>query len=128
MSRYGLPVGFALVLCTVSLQAQDRPQRGKIKEVTADTITITVDGRDVKCTVSDNTKLMDAANQAITPPIQDRGVKAGATVMFLARERDGKSVLVGLKLVGEGGPGRDGLSISRESRARTAPSCCCPSA
>ena len=104
MRRWLLPVGFALVFCTASLQAQEGPRRGKIKEVTADTITITVDGSDVDCAVTADTKIMSAANQPIAPPLQDKDVKAGATVMFLARERDGKHVLVGLKLVGEGGP------------------------
>lgn len=102
MSRWLLPVGLVLALCTVSLQAQEQPRRGKIKEVTADTIT--VDGTDVDCAVTADTKIMSAANQPIAPPLQDKDVKAGATVMFLARERDGKHVLVGLKLVGEGGP------------------------
>ncbi len=96
MRRWLLPAGFALVLCAVPLQAQEGPRRGKIKEVTADTITITVDGTDVDCAVTADTKIMSVANQPITPPLQDQGVKAGATVMFLARERDGKHVLVGL--------------------------------
>jgi Cu/Ag efflux protein CusF len=92
----------------LSVQAQEGPRRGTIKEVTADTITITVEGKDVTCAVTADTRLMSAADKPITPPIQDKGVKAGATVMFLARERGGKAVLVGLKLVGERGPGGAG--------------------
>jgi Cu/Ag efflux protein CusF len=107
MFRRLFSAGLALALCSVSLQAQDRPQRGKIKEVTADSVTITVDGKDVQCELSANTKIMSAANEAITPPLDGKGVKPGAAVMFLTRERDGKSVLVGLRLMADDGPGKD---------------------
>jgi hypothetical protein len=70
MRHWLLPVGFALVLCAVPLQAQEGPRRGRIKEVTADTITITADGQDVTCAVTVDTKIMSAANQPITPPIE----------------------------------------------------------
>lgn len=103
MSRRLIPVALVFVLCAASLQAQEKPRRGKIKTVTGDAITITVDGKDVECTVSSDTRFMSSGNQAITPPIEEKGVKAGAAVMFLARERNGKSILIGLKLVGEGG-------------------------
>ena len=96
MSRYLLAVGFTRVLGTVPLQAQERPRRGTIKEVTANTVTITVDGTDIQCAVTADTRLMSAANPPIASPIEDKGVKAGATVIFLARERNGKSVLVRL--------------------------------
>ncbi len=104
MNRWLVSMGLAFALGAVSLQAQEGAQRGKIKEVTADTITIAVDGKDITCAVTADTRLMSAANQPITSPVQDQGVKAGAAVMFLARERDGRIVLIGLKLVGEGGP------------------------
>ena len=95
MKRWLSPVGFVLALFLVPLQAQEEPQRGKIKKVTADIISITIDGKDVVCAVTADTKFVNAANQMITPPIQDKGFKAGAAVMFLARKQDGKAVLLG---------------------------------
>jgi hypothetical protein len=52
MGRWILSVGFVLVLNTVSLQTQEGPRRGTIKDVTADTITITIDGTDIQCAVT----------------------------------------------------------------------------
>ena len=108
MNRRLLTLVLALTLCTASLQAQEGPQRGKIKKVTAQSITVTVDGKDVECTLAPNMRFMSAANEALSPPLEDKGVKAGAAVMFLARPRDGQSVLVGLKLLPAGGAGGPG--------------------
>jgi Cu/Ag efflux protein CusF len=116
MKRWLSPVGFVLALFLVPLQAQEEPQRGKIKKVTADIISITIDGKDVVCAVTADTKFVNAANQMITPPIQDKGFKAGAAVMFLAREQDGKAVLLGLKLVGESG--RPGSGDIRQGKIK----------
>lgn len=116
MSRWLVSIAFALALFAASVYAQEAPRRGTIKEVTADTITITVDGKDVQCAVTADTRIMSADHQTMTRPFQDKGLKAGATVMFLARQQNGKSVLVGLKLGGEdrqAGPGRGQGEIRR---------------
>ena len=58
MSRWILPVGFAFVLCTVSLQAQEGPRRGKIKEVDVEheVLTLVVDGKDEEFQLSEETQ------------------------------------------------------------------------
>lgn len=104
MHRYFVPLVFVFALCILPLPAQEGPQRGQIKKITPDTITITVDGKDMECALSPSTKIMNAASERITPPLQEKGVKPGAAVMFLAREQDGRTVLIGLKVVKEGAP------------------------
>lgn len=103
-------------LAAVAVQAQEGPQRGKIKAVNDDRVTITVDGKDVECAVSPQTRIMGPDGADIASPLPEKGVKPGAAVMFMARQRDGRSTLVGMKLVPEGqkaGRGGGGGEIRR---------------
>src|SRR5262245_45616036 len=92
----------ALVLGAGAVQAQDSPQRGRVKKVDAakGVITITADGKDQDYTVTDDTRVMDASNRPAKDGLKNEGFKEGAAVMFKAASKDGKPVLVGLKLVG----------------------------
>src|SRR6266545_1180268 len=95
-----------LTLGVGGLHAQESPQRGKVKTVDAakGVITLTVDGKDQEFTVTDATRIVDAANREAKDGLKNDGFKEGAAVMFKAATRDGKVVLVGLKLVGDAGP------------------------
>jgi hypothetical protein len=92
----------ATLICAAQLTAQD-PSRGKIKSVDADkgTIKITVADKDVEFAVTEKTRFMDAGGQPIKDRLKDGALKEGVPVMYRAEEKDGKLVLVGLKLVGE---------------------------
>lgn len=99
----GTVVGF--LLWTAALPAQEGPQRGRIKKVDPDkgTITITTaDGKDRDVVVTDSTRVVDAANKDVERRLKDKAFREGAAVLFKAETRDGKEVLVGLKLVGPG--------------------------
>ena len=97
-----------LAVLVGGLAAQEGIQRGRLKKLDADkkTVTITVGDKDETFTLTPRTRVMDAAGKEATPPLADRGFVAGARVAFKAEERDGRAVLVGLKLLGDGeGPG-----------------------
>ena len=100
---------YAVLGCAIlasGLSAQEGIRRGKVKKVDASkgTITITVDGKDQDFAVDDDTRIMDAAGQPARGGLKDEGFKEGAAVMFKVGEKDGKAVLVGLKLAGEDRP------------------------
>lgn len=94
-----------LALFAAVVAAQDAPQKASIKAVDADknTVTLTVGAKDVTFQVIPKTRLVGADNQDLTKRLQSPELKAGAAVMFLAREADGKQVLVGMKLQGPAG-------------------------
>jgi hypothetical protein len=107
MSRFVLAcAALTLALGVGGLHAQESPQRAKVKTVDAakGVITLTVDGKDQEFAVTDATRLVDAANREAKDGLKNDGFKEGAAVMFKAATKDGKAVLVGLKLVGDGGP------------------------
>src|SRR5262249_12957833 len=56
---------------------------------------------------AEKTKFKDAAGNAIKDGLKDKRFKEGVAVMFLARTQDGKEILFGMKLAGDGkgGPG-----------------------
>jgi hypothetical protein len=91
-----------VVLFTQALPAQEGIQRGRIKKIDADKsiITIAADGKDLEFNVVAETRIMDAANQAVKDRLRDKSLKEGAMVMFKPAMRDGKTILVGLKLAG----------------------------
>jgi hypothetical protein len=93
-----------LAILVTPARAQDCIQRGKINKTDAGkgAITITVDGTDRDFTVSPQTKIVDAANQDVVQRLGDARFKSGAAVLFKAVKRDGKDVLVGMKLAAAG--------------------------
>src|SRR5258708_3728342 len=109
MARRLFGVVAAVALFATVLLAQEGPQRGKIKKVDVDkgTVTITVDGKDQEVLVTDDTRLVDAANMDVAQRLKDKAFKEGAEVLFKAEDRGAKRVLVGMKL-GGGGPGAAG--------------------
>ncbi len=85
------------------LAQQSAPQRGKFKSLDRESglVTITTaEGVDVECTIVPQTMFRDGKGQPITD-FKEKGLPAGTDVMFLSRNRDGKNILVGLKLPGQ---------------------------
>jgi hypothetical protein len=91
---------------THSLTAQEGIQRGKVKKVDAakGIITITMDGKDQDFTVAEDTRIVDAAGRPAKDGLKHEGFTPGAAVMFKLGAKDGKTVLVGLKLAGDAQP------------------------
>src|SRR5262245_60735636 len=79
--------------------AQDNPQPAKIKKIDADKgiVTLTVNGKDVEAAVTERTQFRGEGRE-IKEGLKSPLFKEGADVMFLARERDVKLVLVGMRL------------------------------
>jgi hypothetical protein len=114
MSRALAGLASLLVLCPAALA--DGPQKGVIKSVDAGkaVVTITSDGKDLDITVPDDAKLMGADRQPLADGLKNKGLKAGAAVMFKAQPQDGKLVLEGLLLGGDDkGPSPPGGDIRR---------------
>jgi hypothetical protein len=100
-------LGYVVIGCAFfinGLSAQEGIQRGKVKKVDAakGAITITVDGKDLDFTLAEDARIMDAAGKPAKDGLKHEGFKPGAAVMFKAGEKDGKTVLVGLRLGGDG--------------------------
>src|SRR5262245_40274686 len=94
---------FAVIVlcsCLVATALGQQAQRARIKKVDAEkglvTLT-TADGADVECTVTPQTIIHDVNNQDIAD-FRQKGLPAGTAVMFRGEQRDGKFVLVGLKV------------------------------
>jgi Cu/Ag efflux protein CusF len=102
------------VLLVTALPAQEGIQRGKIKKVDADkgTIIITADGKDLELLVAETTRIVTPEGES-SKGIKDAALKEGALVMFKAVEKDGKHVLAGLRVGGEGGPREPGADIRK---------------
>ncbi len=103
-------LSLASLTCAGILLAQDGPQRGKIKSVDAEkgTITITAGDKDHELAVTDRSRIMDGSGGAIEKGLKDERLKVGASVMFRGVERDGRTMLDGLRLDGDGGQPREG--------------------
>ena len=96
----------AFVLLAGFAVAQDGIRRGTIKAIDADkgTIIITADGKEETFTISSDTRVVGAEGNALTKPFEDKSLTPGAAVMFKADTKNGKTVLVGLKLGGDPKP------------------------
>jgi hypothetical protein len=113
-----LVIGVALVLAVAAGSlAQQGPRQGKLKKVDADKgiVTITVGKEDQEFHVTKRTRLADEGGKDVADRLKDKRYKAGAPVMFLARDEDGKRVLVGMKLVRTGGGGLPGERITKDT-------------
>src|SRR5712691_11747168 len=109
---------FALttVAVTGGLIAQDGPQRGTIKKIdaTKPTVSITADGKDHEFTVTVQTRLMDPSGAEISEGLKDKRFREGAPVRFRTAQRDGQTVLLGLRLGdGQRPSGPEGGDIRR---------------
>jgi len=93
-------VGPACVLvATVGIVlAQDAIRRGTLKKIDAEkkTLVITSGGKDEEFALTDETRFAGVAGKDLAERL--RSLKEGSAVMFKGATRDGKSVLVGLKL------------------------------
>jgi hypothetical protein len=106
--RHLLTILVLLLLSKPLLAQQPAPQQGKFKSLDRKSglVTITtVDGVDVECAIVPQTMFRDGKGQPIAN-FQEKGLPAGTHVMFLSRMREGKNVLVGLKLPGQSGGNR----------------------
>lgn len=94
----------ALVTLALALPAQEGIQKGTLKKVDADkgTLTVTVDGTDHDLTVTEQTRIFGPGMKPVEDRLKNPGFKPGAAVLFKAEKQDGKLVLVGLKLGGDG--------------------------
>lgn len=106
MRRRSCLAAAGCLLFAAALLAQESIQRGKIKKVERekDTLVITSAGTDRTLTVPQDARFMDESGRPIKERLADKRMKPGAAVMFKAARRDGKEVLVGLKL-GHARPG-----------------------
>jgi Cu/Ag efflux protein CusF len=96
-----LSVAAALVLIAAQLTAQEGIQKGKIKKLDLDamTITLTAGAKDHELLITEKTQVFEAQGATIKERLQN--FKAGADVMFKAGQQGGKDVLVGIKLGGQ---------------------------
>src|SRR5947199_268144 len=76
------------------LPAQERIQRGTIKKVDADKGVFTV---------TENTRIAGVPGKTLEEQLKSKELKPGVEVQFLSAMREGKTVLVGLRLGGGGG-------------------------
>jgi hypothetical protein len=97
-SQFAALIGWLLLVAPLS--AQDAPQQGKIKKVDADkgVVVITVDGKDREFLVDSDTKIYRDDFKPSAKGLKDEDLKAGADVLFKVAVKDGKDVLVGLKI------------------------------
>ena len=87
-----------LLLFAHSVPAQDI-QRGTIKKVDTEkkSITVTVGDKDSTFSISDDTQIRALGGGELKDGLKDPAFKVGNSVNFLAREQDGKTVLLGLR-------------------------------
>ena len=110
-----------IALLTNHVSAQQGIQQGRIKKVDAakGMITVTADGKEHELAVTDETRFMDAHGTPIKAGLKDKALKDGTMVMFKAGKKDGKTVLVGLKLVGDNEAPRQPPADTSKLRALT---------
>jgi hypothetical protein len=102
MYRTFVAVGL-FVLAVGLVVAQDEIRRGTVKAVDPKegTVTITVNGKDLTFALTTDTRVLGKDGKQVTKPFEEKELKPGAAVMFKSSMKDGKDVLVGLRL---GGP------------------------
>jgi hypothetical protein len=107
MTRLLVGTVVGLLLAAGALPAQEGVERGRIKQVDPDkgTITLTVDGKDREVTLTDRTRVVGPGGKDIAEPLKDRALREGTPVQFRVESREGKEILVGLRVGGGGGQG-----------------------
>ena len=95
-----------VIAYSASLQAQGGIKKGAVKSVDPEksTLIVSADGKDLSFIVTDETRIMDAAGKPVKDRLKDKAIKEGVPVMFKAETKDGKMVLVGLKLASDDKP------------------------
>src|SRR5262249_30858737 len=90
----------ALPATAPGLLAQQAASKGTLKKVDPGKglVTITSDGRDQEFTVAADARVVDASGNPTPGGLRHEGFKPGAAVSFRVGQRDGKTVLAGLKL------------------------------
>src|SRR2546429_123319 len=85
-----------LVLVGGMLSAQPQIQRGKIVKVDLDNFVVTLKSgdKDIAAVATEQTQFFESKDTSVKASLQ--AFKAGADVMFVIREKDGKNQLVGL--------------------------------
>ena len=79
-------------------------QKGVLRSVDPDkgTLTITADGKDLDFAVNDDTKVFGPDMTMLPDRLKDKRFKPGAAVMFKPGSKGDRTVLDGVKLVGDG--------------------------
>src|SRR5437763_16032487 len=97
MYRFVGPACVLLVTVGLTL-AQDAVRRGTLKKIDAERkiLVITSGGKDEEFALTDETKFAGVAGKDLAEQL--RSLKEGSDVFFKGATRDGKSVLVGLKV------------------------------
>src|SRR5262249_15830370 len=100
MTRRLLVVLAAAALFATALPAQEGIQRGKIKKLDLDkmVITLTVDGKEREFLLTEDTQVLGASGKDLKERL--KGFKEGAEIQFRPATKDGKDIVVGLKLGG----------------------------
>jgi hypothetical protein len=89
MSRWLVPVGLALLLCTASLQGQDGFRRGKIKKIDLERriLSLALDSKDEEFQLTEDARLLGASGKNLRERLQ--GIKEGVDIFFKATKRAG---------------------------------------
>jgi hypothetical protein len=118
MRRSFLSAVCAALLVAAGAVAQQGIQQGKVKriDVAGGKVTLgAAGGKDFEAAVTADTRFMDADGKPIADRLKDPRLKEGVAVMFKIGQKDGKPVLVGLKLAGKPTP------IARADTSRLKP-------
>jgi Cu/Ag efflux protein CusF len=103
--------GLVLVFAALALAQPDGIEKGKVKKIDAEklTITITQDDKDRDFLVTEDTHVIGVEGKDVKQRL--KGLKEGTEVFFKPERKDGKDVLVGIKPVGDTPPARgpDGI-------------------
>ncbi len=92
-------LGFVIV---GALAGQEGPRPGVLKAIDTETgrLTIRAGDQDLNVEVTDQTIMRDSAGRPIEQRLRSPELKKGAPILFKMESRDGKNLLVGLKLRG----------------------------
>lgn len=98
----------ALLLCTLATQAQQGIRKAKVKKIDFDrmSIVLTVDGKDQEFVLTDDTRVLGAQGKDLKERMKD--IKEGSPILFGVMERDGKTIVRGMKLDDGKNPGPGG--------------------
>ncbi len=110
----------AVFVLTAGLVVAQDTRRGTLKSADPDkgTVTITVDGKDETYAVTPDTKVMGPDGKFVARPFEDKTLTPGTPVAFKGTTKDGKPVLVGLKV---GGDAKTGPPLPKADTSKLKP-------